>query len=88
MNTNKKVSLELYYFESCPYCQRVLGCLEELNKKNEVTFIDIKKDPQAKEKLFQETGRYTVPCLYIEGRPMHESLEIVRWLKTHFSNGV
>ena len=31
--------------------------------------------------LINDTGRSTVPCLYINGEPMFESQDIIRWLK-------
>ena len=35
----------------------------------------------SRNKLYADTGRYTVPCLYINGTPMHESAEINEWLE-------
>jgi len=35
------------------------------------------------EKLKKDTGRTTVPCLYINGKPMFESYDIMEWLKTN-----
>ena len=78
MNTPK---LELYYFDACPYCQLVLDVIDELSIK--VDFKDIKKDGANLNKLIQDTGRRTVPCMYIDGRPMHESSDIMKWLKNN-----
>ena len=73
--------LELYYFDACPYCQRVLNTIKEL--KVLVTFKDIHYDIQEMHKLLYVTGRKTVPCLFINGTPMHESLDIMNWLKAN-----
>jgi len=73
--------LELYFFESCPYCQRVLKAIDELNIK--VAYLDIYENTNHMQKLMYITGRKTVPCLFIDGQPMHESLEIIQWLKDH-----
>ena len=70
--------LSLYYFLTCPYCANVLDCINELNLK--VEKCDIWKDEQHRKKLFDDTGAHTVPCLYIDERPMRESSEIIRWL--------
>jgi len=35
------------------------------------------------EKLKKDTGRTTVPCLYIDNNPMFESYDIMEWLKTN-----
>lgn len=76
-----KFKCELYYFESCPYCQKVLMALDEL--KLSITLHDILSNEEAREKLLKDTGRSTVPCLYINDKPMHESDDIVQWLKEH-----
>ena len=76
--------LQLYYFESCPYCQLVLNVIKDLGIK--VTYCDTLKDPQHREKLIKDTGRQTVPCLYIDEVPMHESRDIMAWLKQNAAN--
>lgn len=75
--------LELYFFPACPYCQIVLSALKETKLEDKVTYYDIHKDPARKEKLVKDTGRGTVPCLYIDGKPMHESRDIAEWLKKY-----
>ena len=75
------MKLELYYFESCPYCQIVLECINTLNL--EISYCDLYEDVSHREKLFNETGRYTVPCLFIDDKPMHESKDIINWLQTN-----
>lgn len=47
------------------------------------TYYDIIDDPHAKERLIQATGRQTVPCLFIDGKPMHESRDIAAWLHNY-----
>lgn len=76
--TEKK--LEFYYFDECPYCQIVLTALKETGLDKKVTFFNTRKDPSRREKLIGDTGRATVPCLYIDGKPMHESRDIAQWL--------
>jgi glutaredoxin 2 len=71
--------LELYYFDACPYCQKVLKVINELNIL--VHYKDISKNSDDHKKLVTITGRQTVPCLFIDGKPMHESLDIMNWLK-------
>ncbi len=72
--------LALYYFDECPYCQLVLNSLDQLGLKSQVTLKNTRRDPSNREKLMKDTGRSTVPCLYINGIPMFESRDIVRWL--------
>lgn len=75
--------LALYYFETCPYCQMVLRAISELNLKVELR--DIMSSREHLDQLVKDTGRRTVPCLYRDGKPMHESAEIVKWLKENAS---
>lgn len=75
--------LELYYFPSCPYCQIVLSAIRETGLKDQVVLKNIHADPADREKLIKDTGRGTVPCLYIDGKPMHESAEIAAWLHSY-----
>jgi len=71
--------LALYYFDLCPFCQFVLVTIRQLNL--DVELRDITAEQVHLDQLLADTGRRTVPCLYIDGKPMHESGDIVRWLK-------
>jgi glutaredoxin 3 len=73
-------TLDLYYFPQCPYCQVVLSALRVTGLESKVNFHDIHDNPSDKQKLIKDTGRGTVPCLYIDNKPMHESQEIAKWL--------
>lgn len=75
--------LELYYFPQCPYCQIVEQTLKETGLKASVTYLNIIENPQDRENLLKATGRTTVPCLFIDGKPMHESRDIAKWLKNY-----
>ena len=70
--------LDYYFFQSCPFCQRVGLVIDELKIK--VSYNDITQDQAALKKLVADTGRRTVPCLYIDESPMHESADIIAWL--------
>ncbi len=80
----KSYQLEFYYFEACPYCQKVMNVISE--NKIKVSFKDIYEDLANMQKLMYITGRKTVPCLFIDGKPMHESSDIVVWLKTNVND--
>ena len=73
--------LALYYFESCPYCQLVLSAIDRLQVK--IKMCDIQSNPENLSRLVKDTGRKTVPCLYIDEKPMHESTEIIRWIEAN-----
>ena len=74
-------TLVLYYFESCPFCQKVLRFLA-------ANHIDIPKkdthaDASAKEELLSVGGKTQVPCLFIDGKPLYESDDIINWFKAN-----
>ena len=81
MNTPK---LELYKFDSCPFCLRVMSLIESLNLKVEMR--DIMHNREDLQKLVSDTGKRTVPCLYIDGAPMFESSDIMAWLQENSDN--
>lgn len=80
----KTPTLDFYYFEECPYCQRVIRTIKKLNIL--VNWNNIHEDSKHMNFLVDATGRRTVPCLFIDGKPMHESLDIIEWLETNESN--
>lgn len=71
--------LELFKFDACPFCVRVMSTINDLNLK--VKMRDIQYDNESLNKLVSDTGRRTVPCLYIDGKPMFESADIIAWLE-------
>jgi glutathione S-transferase len=75
----------LYKFDSCAYCWRVFDALARLHL--EIPHRDILRDPEARKTLIEVGGKRQVPCLFIDGAPLYESLDIVRWLEQHFGPG-
>ena len=73
--------LMLYYFPSCPYCCLVLDCLDRLDL--EISMRDIQSEPGARDELSEIGGKGQVPCLVIDGKPLYESGDVVRWLEAH-----
>lgn len=73
--------LELYYFEQCPFCYRVLKKVKELELEEYISFKDTFKDPSNALSHQERSGRSTVPCLYIDEKPLFESLDIIKWLE-------
>ncbi len=71
--------LALYAYDSCPYCRRVERALSQLGIA--VERRNTLRDRTHRDDLIDATGRATVPCLFIDGTPMHESADIVRWLR-------
>lgn len=76
------MSLILYHFESCPYCAKVRKVVAELDIDLEMR--DTRENDAYREELVKLTGRTQVPCLVIDGKPMHESDDIVDYLRKNF----
>ena len=71
--------LVLYKFDACPYCFRVMRAIDKLGVQ--VEYRDTRADPRWRADLIQKTGMTQVPCLFIDGKPMFESADIVSWLQ-------
>lgn len=78
----KPLDLELYKFDSCPFCQVVFRAIERL--KVPVRYRDIYEDPEAAKKLIEVGGIDQVPCLFVDGKPLYESDEIIAFLERCF----
>ena len=76
------MTLELFKFDTCPFCRKVMDYIEESGRKD-IVYRDIRKDPKNRERLIAVGGKEQVPCLFIDGEPMYESLDIIAWLKDH-----
>ena len=75
-------ALELYKYDACFYCRRVMSALEKLGDLG-VVLRDTRKEPEARAFLIEKTGRTQVPCLFIDGEPLLESLDIIDWLERY-----
>jgi len=74
---------ELYYFEACPYCQRVLHFIEQNSIKNQILLKEIRKDQDYYKQLLSHTQDDQVPCLIHREDILLESEKIIHWLNQH-----
>lgn len=79
--------LSLYYFDGCPFCDRVLRAIDLLGL--DVDLRNIYEDSDSLAELRNVRGRTTVPVLRItspdgEDRWMPESADIVRYLQATY----
>jgi glutaredoxin 3 len=79
--TQERHDLVLYYTTYCPYSQKVLRYLQQIHKS--VPMVSLDNNPKEKAKLIKEGGKAQVPCLFIDGRAMYESGDIINWLSQH-----
>jgi glutaredoxin 2 len=82
--TDSKTQYSLYYYNSCPFCVRVLRVLQGL--EIDVELRDILSDSTHRNALQAATGRTMVPCLRIDkgekSQWMFESMDIIRYLQS------
>ena len=76
------MKLELFKMETCPYCRKVMNYIESAGRKD-VAYRDINQSAEAEETLIAVGGKRQVPCLFIDGKPLYESMDIISWLEEH-----
>ncbi|NRA90382.1 MAG: glutaredoxin [Simkaniaceae bacterium] len=79
MEDDHRPIVVLYYKPSCPYSKKVLDHIEK--EGLEVSLKNIQTDSKAKEELLHLGGKVQVPCLFIDGKPLYESNDIIDWMK-------
>lgn len=73
--------LELFMKPTCPYCIKVMNFMSENNVA--IPLRDIVADESAAETLVAVGGKRQVPCLFIDGKPLYESGDIIEWLRAN-----
>lgn len=68
---------ELFVRSGCPYCRKVQDYMKKENI--ELPIRDISIDAAVREKLIQEGGKQQVPCLFIDGKALYESDDIIAY---------
>ena len=75
-------SYELFIMPTCPFCVKVLSFMK--SKGIEIPLRDTTTDPNARQKLLDVGGKTQVPCLFIDGKPLYESNDIIAYLANAF----
>ena len=81
LKDGREVDLELFKFDTCPFCVRVLRTVKALKLDGKVKLRDTVKETGANDELIKRGGDVQVPCLFIDGEPMYESADIIAWLE-------
>lgn len=76
------MQLKLFYRASCPFCQKVLRFMQ--SKGIEFEMHDIAASNEAQQELINVGGKQQVPCLFIDGKPLYESDDIIEWLTENY----
>lgn len=73
--------LSLYYRPTCPFCIKVLDFIDR--KSVTISLIDISQDRDAATTLIEVGRKQQVPCLFIDGKALYESSDIISWIDEH-----
>lgn len=76
--------LTLYVGTTCPFCKKVESFMEEKGIDS-VEIKNIDEDKEAREYLIEKGGKKQVPCLFIDDKPLYESLDIIKYLKENLA---
>ena len=71
--------LELYVMTGCPYCIKVKNFLA--SNGISIPQLNITTDRTAEQHLIAVGGKRQVPCLFIDGKPLYESSDIIAWVQ-------
>mgnify|MGYP000054682380 FL=1 len=75
-------NLVLYHYDGCGPCRRVKDTLRELSL--DIEWRDIHRSEEALNELLTIGKLQQVPCLFIDGKPLYESADIIRWLRDNY----
>jgi glutaredoxin len=70
----------LYVKSGCGFSKTALLARQNLRLEDAIAVANITEDAGAKAELEKLTGKTQVPCLVVDGEPMLESADIVRYL--------
>ena len=76
------MKLELFKMDTCPFCRKVFRGIEEMGR-SDIEMHDINSSAEERERLIREGGKLQVPCLFIDGKPLYESDDILEWLRAN-----
>jgi len=74
----------LFYKTNCGFCRKVIRYMEENDIS--IPLKNVTENSQIREELITIAGKTQVPCLIVNGKFIHESDDIIQWLKDNWSN--
>lgn len=76
--------LELFYKPTCPWCRKVITFMDANNIQLEMHNIDGENGEAETARLIEVGGKRQVPSLFIDGKAMYESSDIINYLGQEF----
>jgi len=74
----------LFYRPTCGYCLKVLQFIEQNNIA--IPLKNVSESAKIRDDLIAIAGKTQVPCLVFNGKPLHESDDIIEWLIENWNN--
>ena len=75
-------TLILYIRDYCYYCVKVENFLQQEDISLEIR--NISHSEEYRDELMSGGGKTQTPCLFVDGKAMYESDDIIDWLGEHF----
>lgn len=72
--------LKLYSATYCPFCRKVEKFIKDNNIEG-IDHVNIDENKEERDHLIEVGGKRQVPCLFIDEKPLYESLDIINYLK-------
>jgi glutaredoxin len=76
------MKIEFYHLQGCPFSSKVRRFITDKKLNSYLEYHDVQNTNNAR-KLLDLTGDEQVPCLVVDGNPILESEEIIKWLDDH-----
>ena len=78
--------IKLYIRESCPFCQKIMSFVKDLNLKDgeDYEFVDAEQGTPGREVVLKVGGQGQVPFMIDGDTNMYESDAIIEYIKKKF----
>ena len=79
--------IKLYIRFTCPFCQKVMAKVEELNlkEKEDYEYIDSEEGTPGRKVVLEEGGKPQVPFMIDGDTKMYESADIISYISEKFT---
>ena len=72
----------LFYKPTCGFCRKVTHYME--TNGIDIELKNVNESSAIRDELIAIAGKTQVPCLVIDGKPLHESNDIIEWLASNW----
>jgi hypothetical protein len=73
----------LFVKSNCGFSVKTMLARENLHLQDKLPLKNVTDNPSARDELVKLTGKDQSPCLIVDGKPIQDSDEIVRYLTSH-----